>query len=187
MKETWTNEPVRTELRSDGTLVVTAGEKSDAWRKTYYGFERASENAYLRSWDGDQAYEVTFLLDYTEQFDQAGLFVRGSESDWIKAGVEFADGAPQLGAVVTHDFSDWSVAPVPSWQGEAVTVTATRVRDAIIIRAGLRGQALQPVRIAYMSEDAELEVGLFCASPSRAGLEVTFLSWGWTDAVTELH
>ena len=57
--------------------------------------------------------EVSFILDYDQQFDQAGVLVRASETAWVKAGVEISDGVAQVGAVVTHAASDWSVAPVP--------------------------------------------------------------------------
>ena len=57
------------------------------------------------------------MLDYDQQFDQAGVLVRASETAWVKAGVEISDGVAQVGAVVTHTTSDWSVAPVSSWSG----------------------------------------------------------------------
>ena len=59
--------------------------------------------------------EVSFRLDFSAQFDQAGAFVRVDERTWTKAGVEVSDGEAQLGAVVTREFSDWSVGPVPEW------------------------------------------------------------------------
>ena len=47
-------------------------------------------------------YELaSFLLDYGQQFDQAGVFLRSTETTWIKAGVEVSDGVAQIGAVTT--------------------------------------------------------------------------------------
>ena len=116
----WTHEPAEIERDGDA-VVVSAVKESDAWRHTSYGFVHDSEHALLEPLGSSGALEVSFLLDYAEQFDQAGVFLRASEETWIKAGVEAADGQPQVGAVVTHTTSDWSTAPVPEWAGRAVT------------------------------------------------------------------
>ena len=100
----WTHEPEVVRLEGD-ELLVTAVEGSDAWRTTAYGFVHHSEHALLEDLSGDFGLEVSFRLDYTEQFDQAGLFLRVDERTWVKAGVEVSDGVAQLGAVVTHETS----------------------------------------------------------------------------------
>lgn len=153
---------------------VTAVEGSDAWRTTSYGFVHDSEHALLQPTDGPFSVEASFVLDFTEQFDQAGVFLRVDEQTWIKAGVEFSDGAPQLGAVVTRGFSDWSVSPVPEWAGRVVTVRASRDGDAVTIRAWAEGDESRLVRVAYLDPDADVSAGLLCAGPTRAGLTVTF-------------
>ena len=59
---------------------------------------------------GLTAVEVSFVASYDETFDQAGLLVRVDPTTWVQAGVEISDGVPQLGAVATRGFSDWSMA-----------------------------------------------------------------------------
>ena len=136
----WTHAPV--EAREDGDeLLVTAAEGSDAWRHTSYGFVHDSEHALLTLLAVDTAVEVSFTAAFSAQFDQAGVFLRIDDEHWIKAGVEFADGLPQVGAVVTDVRSDWSVAPVPSWAGRLVTVRASRSGDALTIRARVAEEA----------------------------------------------
>ena len=115
--------------------MVTAEEGSDAWRTTSYAFVHDSEHALVKPFEIGTAIEVSFLCELSEQFDQAGLMVRADSTTWVKAGVEFADGAPQLGAVVTHQTSDWSVAPVPTWAGRSVTIRASRAGNALTVRA----------------------------------------------------
>ncbi|MEG8035147.1 DUF1349 domain-containing protein [Sphingomonas sp. LR61] len=173
---TWTHEPEAVELDGDA-LRVTAVEGSDAWRTTSYGFVHDSEHALVQPLDGSFSVEASFVLDYTEQFDQAGLFLRVDERNWIKAGVEFSDGTPQLGAVVTRDFSDWSVAPVPEWVGRVVTVRASRDGDAVTVRAWADDEEPRLVRVAYLDPDAAVSAGLLCAAPTRAGLAVTFTGY----------
>ncbi|MCA5923822.1 DUF1349 domain-containing protein [Curtobacterium oceanosedimentum] len=169
----WTHEPQAAGFDGD-VFRVTAVEGSDAWRTTSYGFVHDSEHALLRPTDGPFSVEVSFVLDYAEQFDQAGVFLRVDERNWVKAGVEFSDGSPQLGAVVTRDVSDWSVAPVPEWAGRVVTVRASRDGDAVTVRAWADGEEPRLVRVAYLDPEAVVSAGLLCAGPTRAGLTVSF-------------
>nr|WP_244186286.1 DUF1349 domain-containing protein [Arthrobacter agilis] len=173
---------------ADGrTLQVTAAERSDAWRHTSYGFVHDSAHALLAPLPAEGAMEVSFLLDYTEQFDQAGIYLHVSESVWIKAGVEVSDGIPQVGAVVTHGVSDWSVAPVPEWIGREITVRLSRAGNAVTIRARAGDEPFRLVRVAPLDESARAEAGPFCASPTRANLTTTFTRWVGTDADATLH
>lgn len=172
----WTHEPEAAVLDGD-VLRVTAVEGSDAWRTTSYGFVHDSEHALVERIDGAFSVEVSFALDYTEQFDQAGVFLRVDERNWIKAGVEVSDGTPQLGAVVTRDFSDWSVAPVPEWVGRVVTVRVSRDGDAVTVRAWADDEQPRLVRVAYLDPDAAVSAGLLCAAPTRAGLTVSFTGY----------
>jgi regulation of enolase protein 1 (concanavalin A-like superfamily) len=172
----WTHEPEAAVLDGD-VLRVTAIEGSDAWRTTSYGFVHDSEHALVERIDGAFSVEVSFVLDYTEQFDQAGVFLRVDERNWIKAGVEVSDGTPQLGAVVTRDSSDWSVAPVPEWVGRVVTVRVSRDGDAVTVRAWADDEQPRLVRVAYLDPDAAVSAGLLCAAPTRAGLTVSFTGY----------
>ena len=120
------------------------------------------------------AVEVRFMLDYTQQFDQAGVLVRADEEMWIKAGVEVSDGAPQLGAVVTNGMSDWSISPVLGWQGREVTVRASRSTNALTVRARVDTEPWQLVRVAPIPEGRALDVGPYCCAPTHSGLIVRF-------------
>ncbi|MEU3557879.1 DUF1349 domain-containing protein [Streptomyces fragilis] len=183
---TWLNPPLATAV--EGTdLLVTAREESDFWRTTSYGFVRDDGHALLTAFPGGSAVEVTFLALFDALYDQAGLMVRVDAHTWIKAGVEMSDGVPQLGAVVTHGLSDWSLAPVPDWHGRPVTVRASRVGDAVTIRARVPEEPWRMVRLAPLSPDAVAGAGPFCCSPRRAGLQVRFTRFTRGPADTGLH
>ena len=182
----WTTPPVAAS-ESDGQLLVTCAEGSDAWRVTSYGFVHDTEHALLVPFPDATAVEVAFQVDLSEQFDQAGVSVRGAEDRWIKAGIEFADGYPQLGAVVTDRFSDWSVAPVPDWAGHRATIRASRTGDALTVRARRDDGPWGLVRLAHLTPGETLDAGPFCCAPTRAGLEVRFLTWESGPADSTLH
>lgn len=132
--------------------------------------------------------EVSFLLDFTEQFDQAGVLVRADEHHWVKAGVEVSDGRPQIGAVATRGTSDWSVAPAPpEWEGKEVTVRVSRTGGALVIRARVAGGPWQLVRVCPEPSDGLLLAGPYLCAPTREGLVVTFTSVRFTEPDVSLH
>ncbi len=182
----WSHPPVAVAFGGDA-LLVTAVEGSDAWRTTAYGFVHDSEHALLAPLAADRAVEVTFEAGLDGQFDQAGVFLRASETTWVKAGVECADGVLQLGAVVTAPTSDWSVAPVPEWYGRPVTIRVSRSGDALTVRAWAEGEIARLVRVMPLDPDVPLEAGPFVCAPTRAGLTVRFLSWEVGPADASLH
>lgn len=182
---TWLNEPERQAV-AGSKFLVTAKEKSDFWRTTSYGFVHDSGHALLNDFPQDSSVELTWLLNYREQFDQAGLMVWANEENWTKAGIEYADGAPQLGAVVTKTVSDWSVAPVPEWMDREVQLRVSRSGDALTIRARFEGE-WKLVRLAPLDPKLDWKVGLHLASPSRAGLTVEFLELKTGPADESLH
>ena len=182
----WTHEPAHVRADEHG-LHVTACEGSDAWRITSYGFVHASEHALLTNLHPGFAVEVQFRLDFSDQFDQAGMFVKVDDETWIKAGVELSDGEESLGAVVTQGTSDWSLSPVPDWAGRLVTVRGSRSGDALTVRARVDTEPWRLVRVAPLDPDATVKAGPFCCAPSRADLTVHFTSWRRTPADTTLH
>jgi hypothetical protein len=67
----WSREPIS--IAADGSsLIVEAAAESDWWRNTSYGFIHDDGHALLRDFPNESAVEVSFVLNYTEQFDQAG-------------------------------------------------------------------------------------------------------------------
>jgi len=181
----WVNPPLNAEISSEG-FTVTAKANSDFWQKTSYGFIHTEGHALLNDFPQDSAIEISWVLNYNEQFDQAGLMVYHDDENWIKAGVEFADGAPQLGAVVTREKSDWSVSPVSDWMNKEVFLRFSRSGDALTIRAKTDGE-WRLIRLAPLDPNLNWKVGLFCASPTRAGLEILFKSLTWTEPDNSLH
>lgn len=181
----WTREPVSISLDGN-SLNVEAAAESDWWRTTAYGFIHDDGHALIKEFPNESSVEVSFILNYTDQFDQAGIFITSDSENWIKAGVEFCDGYPQVGAVVTQTNSDWSVAPVAEWINKEVTIRVSRSGDAVTVRAGINGE-LRLVRVAPLDPTRTWRAGpMFCA-PTRAGLTVTFTQWSVGTADSDLH
>lgn len=185
----WTRDPVAVTAAADG-LVVEAAEGSDFWRTTHYGFVHDDGHALLAPWPADAAVEIAVdTSTLTGLYDQAGLFLHGGDELWIKAGLEVNDGVLHVGAVVTNRVSDWSLAPVPEWAGEIVTVRASRSGvegDAVTLRARAGDGPWRTIRVAPFDADAATAGPMVCA-PMRAGLEVRFTGWAFVEADVDLH
>lgn len=183
----WSNEPVSAKVL-DGAFIVEAAEGSDYWEQTMYGFQHDNGHALLASWEDSEAVEVSFSLQgFTELYDQAGIMLWHSSTEWIKAGIELNDGVPHIGAVVTDEYSDWSLSPVPEWTGGVVTIRASRLNDAVVIRARADNHPWRTIRVARFPYETEKKAGPFVCAPTRAGLQVTFTRWAYTAPDKDIH
>jgi uncharacterized protein len=181
----WSTHPASARVDGADLLVAPRGG-SDLWRVTSYGFVHDDGPGLLVDLPDGAAVEVSFLADFAEQFDQAGVLVRADATHWVKAGVELADGALQVGAVVTREVSDWSAAPFPDWHGREVTVRASRHGDALTVRARAGGD-WQLVRLAPLDPALAWRAGPFCCSPTHDALEVRFTGFATGPADISLH
>ncbi len=171
----WYNEPRSWEQR-DNRVIVTTDPKTDFWRKTHYGFIRDNGHLFYRQVKGDFQADVRFSGAYNALYDQAGLMVRVDEAHWVKCGVEFVDGVQHASAVVTRDFSDWSVVPLPQNPPE-FWLRVARQAATIEVFYSLDGTDYTMIRTAHLSTAATADVGLMCASPEGDGFRVTFDSF----------
>jgi len=162
----WSGDARALELRTD--------EGTDFWRTTFYGFVRDSGHAFLCGVSGDFTASVAVAGDYQELYDQAGLFLRLDEERWIKAGIEFTDGAMHFSVVVTGRVSDWSVIPLAGARpSDPVAIRLTRHDDAVRVQFSTSGSSWQLARLApFSGEDAM--IGVMACSPQRSGFRATF-------------
>ena len=181
----WINHPALSEIVGANLLVRTLPE-SDFWRNTSYGFVHDSGHALLVDFPDQSAMEVTFVLGFSGQFDQAGIIIHSDSEHWIKAGVETFDGQACVVTVVTAQNSDWSMAPIPQWIGKEVTVRASRSGNAVTFRARCSGED-RLIRVAPIHPDLPWRAGLHCASPMSDSLEVVFTKWVTAAPDASLH
>lgn len=168
----WRNEPPMWTADGDAISATTAPQ-TDYWRKTHYGFIRDNGHLYYQEWTGDFVAEVKVSGAYRALYDQAGLMIRADESTWLKCGIEYLDGVQQASVVVTRDYSDWSVAPLPT-NPPSLWLRLTRTGPDIEVRYALDGTTYELLRRAYLTPAATVQVGVMCASPKENGFSVTF-------------
>lgn len=171
----WFNPPAAWEVLG-GQLQVTSAPNSDFWRKTHYGFIRDSGHFFYREVHGDFSAEIKITGQYKDLYDQAGLMLRVDENNWIKTGIEFFDSCQHASAVVTREFSDWSVVTLEN-QPASLWLRVTRKAEAVEIFYSLDGQTYQLLRLAYLVPSEVTQVGPMCASPDGSGFMTTFESF----------
>ena len=168
----WLNEPPAWKIDSD-RIEVTAAGGSDFWRKTHYGFIRDSGHFGYETVAGDCSVEAKVSGGYHELYDQAGLMLRVNGEHWIKTGIEYVHGVQHVSAVVTNDFSDWSVVPLPQ-NPPSIWIRVTRKAEAVEVYYSLDGENYTMLRMAYLLPSATLDVGIMCAAPDGGGFPVVF-------------
>jgi uncharacterized protein len=111
---------------------------------------------------------LRFRADFAAQYDQAGLMLRVDAENWIKAGIELADGRSWLSVVVTRGLSDWSQQPAPEPDASGFwTVRAVRDHDSVQVFCGD-----QPIRLAPLA--GVISAGPMCAAPEGPGFTALF-------------
>lgn len=168
----WISEPANWHAQSDRITVAVNGG-TDFWRKTHYGFVRDNGHFGYVDVQGDFEAEVKVMGAYRELYDQAGLMLRSDEAHWLKTGIEYVHGVQYVSAVVTNEFSDWSVAPLAG-NPPALWLRVVRKVEAVEIFYSLDGQSYTLLRIAYLPPAPSMAVGVMCAAPDGHGFDVTF-------------
>jgi uncharacterized protein len=168
----WYNEPYTWKER-EGAIEVTTKAKTDFWRKTHYHFIRDDGHFYYREINGNFTAQVKITGEYQTLYDQAGLMLRLNEENWLKCGIEYVNNIQYISAVVTRDYSDWSVVPLKD-NPVSVWLRLKREDEAIEISYSLDGTNHTMLRMTYLSEAETMQVGLMCASPQGDGFTVAF-------------
>lgn len=185
-RQIWLNKPHYAEV-SDDRIFMISDENTDFWEKTYYGFQHHNGHAVGAETTEDFTFQVRIRANFRFLYDQAGVLIRRDESHWIKAGIEFNDGQPSVGCVVTSDFSDWSTGIFPGDPGD-FWIRATLKNDAVRIQYSTDGQTWPLLRLSPWPGGYQTFIGVMCCSPTRKELSVEFTEFSLTPALSkDLH
>ncbi len=155
------------------TVTMQSGAMTDFWRLTHSGITADNGHFYYQRQTGDFVARVKISGKYNALYDQAGLMVRVDESNWLKCGIEYIDGIQRASAVVTRDYSDWSMLSLPN-NPASLWLRVKRQGSTIEIEYSLDGADYQLLRQTYLSAAQTMNVGLMCAAPVGIGFPVTF-------------
>ncbi|KAK7676776.1 hypothetical protein QCA50_020244 [Cerrena zonata] len=130
-----------------------------------------------------QSARVTVSADWTRLYDQGGLFIYFpeiptlSKRRWLKTGIEFYHGKPNLSTVASREWSDWSLNKI---EGHSITIEVDREKEDLekgfgsslfVYRVvdGVRDEV--PIReVTWAFEvEGEMQVGVYAARPIHTG------------------
>lgn len=168
----WYNEPAIWSEEKDTVFVRVTGD-TDFWRVTHYDFVRDNGHFFYREQAGDFMASVKVTGQYTDLYDQAGLMLRLDEQNWIKTGIEYVDERQNVSAVVTREFSDWSVCP-QDHNPPSIYLRLTRQNDSVRIDYSFDDFTYQMLRLAYFPPDVSVQIGMMAAAPDGRGFDVVF-------------
>ncbi|HWA45408.1 MAG TPA: DUF1349 domain-containing protein [Hypericibacter adhaerens] len=168
----WINEPAHWRLEG-GRLRVTTDDHTDFWRETHYGFTRDNGHFFGCPTGPGFTADLRVRAQYRELYDQAGIMVRLDATHWVKAGIELTDGRPHLGSVLTLGQSDWATGP---FEGDASDfwIRASVSEGVLKLQASADGKQWPTLRLCPFPVTPSYQVGPFCCTPERQGLDVEF-------------
>lgn len=155
------------------SLKIHAMAKTDFWRKTHYGFIRDNGHFFYTTLSKDFEVSVSVTGQYQTLYDQGGLMIRINEENWVKLGIEYVDGVQNISAVVTRDYSDWSVIHVAN-PPSTIHFKLKMKNGSFEIFSSLDGEHFDMYRIGFLGSE-NVKVGIMCCSPdSDSGFDVEF-------------
>ncbi|ORY70143.1 uncharacterized protein BCR38DRAFT_455005 [Pseudomassariella vexata] len=121
------------------TFTLEAGPGTDIWKKppTTNVWNAPVSHTSSGPLKKFKSARVSFWADWTERYDQAGLLLvpkpelsTASPPDkWIKTGIEFYMGKPQLSTVSCDRYADWSVSSLSTIVDPTKGITLEIVRE----------------------------------------------------------
>ena len=167
----WLNPPPLSEAR-EGWLVVAPGDQTDFWQKTLDGGSRDNGHFLYLELSGDFLAETKLTGDYLNLYDQAGMMLRKDATHWLKVDAENDPvGSPTLGVVITRETSDWSVSRLAPKE----TYFQLSKKGALVeVRTSEDGRNWSYLRMVTLDWSDPVQVGLFAACPTKAGMRVRF-------------
>lgn len=151
------------------------------------GFKKFSGHVYGSDEIGDFTFQVRILADFSKLYDQAGVMLLTDKDHWLKAGIEYNDGAPAIGSVLTLGHSDWATGPFPGC-ANSFWMRLTRKGDYLRLQYSTDGKSWPLLRLAHFPVGKKCTVGVMCCTPQRCRLSVGFENISLSGALDrELH
>lgn len=151
---------------------ITCPPKTDVWDKPPSTHSFNAPIIYQTTTVGQfKRARITVSADWKDKYDQGGLaLVVNSDSgrQYVKSGIEYENGRPNLSTVATPKWSDWSLLPLSR---EEATLEIETAADGslwvyIIEEDGIKTALREVTWWADLSTDAQLWVGPYVAKVS---------------------
>ena len=146
----WLNEPTIWKIDGD-RIIVTSDPKTDFWCRTHSSRILDNGHFLFQTVKGDFKTEVRVAGEFNTLYDQAGLMMRLDAMHWIKCGIELANGIRNVSAVVTREWSDWSIIAFPD------TEAMTAYPDKVLFLGGENSTYIKAESVYSLFPKAEIK------------------------------
>jgi regulation of enolase protein 1 (concanavalin A-like superfamily) len=170
----WTHKPRRVK-QSGSQITVSVPPRTDCWRKTRHNFIMDNAPFHWHRVSGDFEVMVKINGDMSKVYDKAGIMVRLDEENWINTGVEFFNNELNHMTCVTRDYTDWSMAPLPTEAAsQGAWVCIKRIGNSYESFSSMDGRNWRQARQGLFHDATSVRVGIFVACPMGEPFKVTF-------------
>ncbi len=185
----WTREPASYVLGA-GRIEIVTEPHTDLWQRTYYHFR--NDNApvlQMRTRERYFSFVVRTEFESRRRFDQCGVAVYLDSENWLKASVEYGDGAFQhLGSVVTnHGYSDWAMTEIDA-SVRSLWYRLSRREQDFCVECSRDGLHFSQMRVCHLWDAVdEIAFGVYACSPEESSFRAVFTDLEMTDCRWPAH
>ncbi len=170
----WLNKPVAVEF-SEGTMSVTAPEKSDFFINPENDEVSASAPLFYKEIEGDFVATALVKPDFRDQWNAGALMVHIDDVNWIKFAFESSDATGKsIVSVVTRGVSD-DANGVRLEAFDKVWLRLIRKGNNFAMHWSSDGETYVMARLAQMADAQRVKVGLEAQSPVGPAVTHEFL------------
>ncbi|KAK5053999.1 hypothetical protein LTR84_001961 [Exophiala bonariae] len=161
-----------------GPFQITSPPGTDIWDKPPSTHSFNAPIIYQKATVGVlKTAKVTVSSQWKDRYDQGGLVLVVKTPDttrWVKTGIEFEYGIPNISTVAKDQWSDWSLRPLLAESSNKATIELEVVEDGSlwVWLVGVDGKkhALREVTwYGNLDKSVEIWVGVYVAKPAPNG------------------
>lgn len=172
----WTREPAECAIAPDRIEIVTRPH-TDLWQRTYYHFRNDSAPVLQMTVEEEEfSFVVKTQFESKVRFDQCGVVVYLDSENWLKASIEYENGAFQhLGSVVTNGgYSDWATTEIGG-DIRSMWYRLSRRGQDFRVECSDDGVTYRQMRICHLDRAVgPVPFGLYACSPEDSSFRAVF-------------
>ncbi|KAL2401516.1 hypothetical protein ABEF95_001089 [Exophiala dermatitidis] len=160
------------------TFEITCSAGTDIWDKPPSTHSFNAPIIYQTTTVGSfKSARVTVSADWKDKYDQGGLCLVVQTADttrWVKTGIEFLNGEPNVSTVAKDRWSDWSLQPLSSDSVQRATIEIEHANDGSlwVWLMSTNSQKLPLREVTWwgdIGKDTKCWVGVYAAKPAPHG------------------
>lgn len=163
---------------TSGSFQLTSPPGTDVWDKPPSTHSFNAPIIYQTTTVGAlKTAKVTVSAQWKDRYDQGGLVLVVKTPDrtrWVKTGIEFEYGIPNISTVAKDEWSDWSLRPLLAESTNKATIELEVVSDGSLwvwlVGSDGKKHALREVTwYGSLDKNVEIWAGVYVAKPAPNG------------------